>query len=512
MSLNYKADIVFRNVSFIHSGWANSIAVKGSKIYLVGTDAETRDVTGCDTKIVDCQDMVMIPGFHDAHLHILRLSANLTKLYCGPERAPTITDIKELLELEARKTPQGGWVKGWGYDHELLLEKRHPNRVDLDQAVPNHPVRLDHVSGHATVMNTMAMNKLGFSEYSIDPPKGVIDREEGSGFPSGLFLEMGEYIGKSMIPYRDQLELQEGIILANQWLISRGITAIQDAGIGNDLERWNLFKRLKTSGLLDPQVTMMVGYDYCDEFSCPPIATNHHKMGLYVGPAKIMLSLTTGSLVPDQKSLTDTIIRLQSKGWQVAVHAVEQEAIECAATAICVARKIKPGARHRIEHCSEGDPTVIPLVDKSGAIVVTNPGFVWHFGDRYRSTLGSNIVSNIYPTGSLENWKIPWAIGSDAPMIMPDPILDIYTCATRVSKSGNPVGKEQAIPISQGIKAYTYGAAYSCFQEGQLGSIERGKFADLVLLSRDPIGLGYYSPTDVNVEMTVIRGRVVYEN
>jgi hypothetical protein len=177
-----------------------------------------------------------------------------------------------------------------------------------------------------------------------------------------------------------------------------------------------------------------------------------------------------------------------------------------------LASKIKSGARHRIEHCSEGDPTVLSLVDKSGAIVVTNPGFVWHFGDRYRRTLDSNIVSNIYPTGSLENWKIPWAIGSDAPMIMPDPILDIYTCATRVSKSGNPVGKEQAIPISQGIKAYTYGAAYSCFQEGQLGSIERGKFADLVLLSRDPIGLGYYSPTDVNVEMTVIRGRVVYEN
>ena len=512
MSLNYKADIVFRNVSFIHSGRANSIAVKDSKIYLVGTDAQTRDVTGSDTKTVDCQDMVMIPGFHDAHLHILRLSANLTKLYCGPERACTITRIKELLELEARKIPQGGWVKAWGYDHELLLEKRHPNRGDLDRAVPNHPVRLDHVSGHATVMNTMAMRKLGFSEYSVDPPKGVIDREEESGFPSGLFLDMGEYIGKSMIPYRDQSELQEGIILANQLLISRGITAVQDAGIGNDLERWNLFKRLKTLGLLDPQVTMMVGYDYCEEFRHTPIATNPLRTGLYVGPAKIMLSLTTGSLVPGQKSLTDTIVSLQSNGWQVAVHAVEQEAIECAAKAICSASKIKSGARHRIEHCSEGDPTVISLVDKSGAIVVTNPGFVWHFGDKYRKTLGSNLVSNIYPTGSLENRGIPWAIGSDGPMIMPDPILDIYTCVTRFSKSGNPVGKEQTISGSQGLKAYTYGAAYSCFQERELGSLERGKFADLVLLSRDPTGLGYYSPADINVKMTVIRGKVVYEN
>ena len=512
MSLNYKADIVFRNVSFIHSGRANSIAVKDSKIYLVGTDAQTRGVTGSDTKTVDCQDMVMIPGFHDAHLHILRLSANLTKLYCGPERACTITRIKELLELEARKIPEGGWVKAWGYDHELLLEKRHPNRGDLDRAVPNHPVRLDHVSGHATVMNTMAMRKLGFSEYSVDPPKGVIDREEESGFPSGLFLDMGEYIGKSMIPYRDQSELQEGIILANQLLISKGITAVQDAGIGNDLERWNLFKRLKTLGLLDPQVTMMVGYDYCEEFRHTPIATNPLRTGLYVGPAKIMLSLTTGSLVPGQKSLTDTIVSLQSNGWQVAIHAVEQEAIECAAKAICSASKIKSGARHRIEHCSEGDPTVISLVDKSGAIVVTNPGFVWHFGDKYRKTLGSNIVSNIYPTGSLENRGIPWAIGSDGPMIMPDPILDIYTCVTRFSKSGNPVGKEQTISGSQGLKAYTYGAAYSCFQERELGSLERGKFADLVLLSRDPTGLGYYLPADINVKMTVIRGKVVYEN
>jgi hypothetical protein len=512
MRLDYKADIVFRNVCFIRSGIANSVAVKDNKIFLIGTDSETRSVTGYDTKSVDCQGMVMIPGFHDAHIHFLRLSANLTKLYCGPEKAPTITRIKELLESEARKIPHGDWVKGWGYDHELLLEKRHPNRLDLDQAVPNHPVRLDNVSGHATVMNTMAMSKLGFSEYTVDPPNGVIDREKESGLPSGLFLDMGEYIGKSLIPYRDQPELEEGIIHANQLLISKGITSIQDAGIGNDLERWSLFKRLKTLELLDPQVTMMVGYEHCKEFREAKVAMNRASMGLYVGPAKIMLSLTTGNLVPSQKNLTDTIINLQSEGWQVAVHAVEQESIECAATAICSASKIKLGARHRIEHCSEGDPKVLSLVNESGALVVTNPGFVHHFGDRYLKMLDSDMVSNIYPSGGLENLDIPWAIGSDAPMITPDPILDIYTCVTRLSKNGSPVGKEQTISGLQGLKAYTYGAAYSCFREREVGSLERGKFADLVLLNRDPTRLGDYLPADVNVKMTIIRGEVVYAN
>ena len=512
MILHKKADIVFRNLRFAHSVRANSIAVKDDKILLVGTDTETRDVTGSHTKSVDCQNMIMVPGFHDAHLHIMRLSTNLTRLYCGPERVQGIIQIKEMLKSESRKIPQGCWIKGWGYDHELLLEKRHPNREDLDQAVPNHPVRLDHVSGHATVMNTLAMKKLGFSEYTIDPPKGVIDREGESGFPSGLFLDMGEYIGKSMVSYRDQSELEAGIVLANQLLISRGITAVQDAGIANNVERWNFLKRQKELGFLDPQITMMVGYEYCEEFRHIPIVDKLDSMGLYIGPAKIMLSLTTGNLIPSQKELIDAIVRLQSNGWQVAVHAVEQEAIECAAKAIWSAGKIKYGARHRIEHCSEGDSKSLSLVNESGAIVVTNPGFVYHFGDRYHKKLDSNLVSNIYPTRSLEDWKIPWAIGSDAPIIMPDPILDIYTCVTRLSKHGDPVGAQQTISVSQALKAYTYGAAYSCFQEGNLGSLEKGKFADFVLLSNDPTGLGDYSPSDVNVKMTVIRGKVVYEN
>ena len=95
---------------------------------------------------------------------------------------------------------------------------------------------------------------------------------------------------------------------------------------------------------------------------------------------------------------------------------------------------------------------------------------------------------------------------------MPDPILDIYTCVTRLSKHGDPVGAQQTISVSQALKAYTYGAAYSCFHEGNLGSLEKGKFADFVLLSNDPTGLGDYSPSDVNVKMTVIRGKVVYED
>ena len=129
MILDKKADIVFRNVRFANSVRINSIAIKNGKIILVGTDKEIRDVTGYHTKSVDCQNMVMVPGFHDAHLHILRLSANLTRLYCGPERVQSIIGIKKMLEAESRKTPQDRWIKGWGYDHKLLLEKRNGLRV-----------------------------------------------------------------------------------------------------------------------------------------------------------------------------------------------------------------------------------------------------------------------------------------------------------------------------------------------------------------------------------------------
>ena len=152
----------------------------------------------------------------------------------------------------------------YGYDEGLLKEGRHPNAADLDRAAPEHPVRLEHRSGHATVLNSAAMKLLGIGRNFKGPPQGHVARD-ASGRPTGVFLEMNREIGRLMRPFRAEGEFDGGVSKANALLLSKGVTSIQDAGAGNGCEQWRTFKRLKDAGALTPRVTMMVGLAHADD-------------------------------------------------------------------------------------------------------------------------------------------------------------------------------------------------------------------------------------------------------
>ncbi len=491
---------------------ATAVAIKDGRITAVGSEKDLAYLAGAKTLRLDCHGMTLIPGFHDAHCHLFSLASRLQQLDCGLDIASSITDLVRLISHKARQTPPGRWVRASGYDEHLLKEARHPTAADLDRAAPDHPVRLDHRTGHATVLNTAAMNLLGIGPNFQGPAHSVVLRDD-SGSPSGVFFEMTPEISRMMRPFRNKDEFQDSVLDANNLLLSKGITAIQDAGHNNGIEQWRTFRRLKQEGTLTPRVTMMIGLPHADDEELRNADCMVGNEGLRFGAVKVMLTSTAGVLHPELKELSEITLHHHRKGRQLAFHAIEAESVVAASHAIAAASRANQLAdhRHRIEHCAEGPAEILRMVKGSGAMVVTQPGFVYHHGAKYLDHVDPGLVPQLYPLASLDDAGINWAAGSDAPVTLPDPLLHVQAAVTRHTSDGRSIGPSQAVSANRALNAWTIDAARSCFLEEQMGSIRPGKYADLVLLSNDPIQTPPEDIGNIEVQMTIIGGRVVWE-
>ena len=149
-------------------------------------------------RVIDCNGLTLMPGLVDSHCHLLALGSTLRGLDCGPQAASSIPALQQLVRSRADLTPPGGWIRGFGYDDNALAERRHPYRWDLDPVAGGHPVRLDHRSRHASVLNSRGLELLGITSETPDPVEGVIDRDPASGTPTGLLLEMGDFLRRRL--------------------------------------------------------------------------------------------------------------------------------------------------------------------------------------------------------------------------------------------------------------------------------------------------------------------------
>ena len=488
-------------------------AVKDGRILATGSAEAAPQFKGRCTKQIDCQGMTLMPGFNDAHCHLMALASSLTSVDCRPEVTGSISRIVEAIRPHARS--QQGWIRAFGYDEFHLAEKRHPTRWDLDRAAPFHPVRLDHRTGHASVLNSRALEMVNITKDTHDPTDGVIERDQDTGEPTGLLFEMGGYLRKCVGTRRDEESFLDGISKANGLLLSKGITSVQDASPGNDLHRWQTLLRLKEEGHVTPRVTMMVGQPHLPAF----LDQGHQgpKPGfgdedLRLGAVKLMLSLTTGTLQPGREELRETVLQIHRLGFQLAIHAVEEEAIDAAADALLSAQAALPraDARHRIEHCSECPPPVRKKLKASGAIVVTQPGFIYHNGEKYLALVDKRLLPHLYPVRSIGAAGIPVAAGSDAPVTRPDPLLGAYSAVTRQTRDGPTLCPSQAIPVREALKLHCINAAFAAFEEKNKGSVVPGKLADLVLLDADPSTVEPEGIKEIRAMMTVVDGEVVW--
>lgn len=486
---------------------ASVVAVREGRITHVGDRVALEQTRASRLVPLDCQGGTLLPGFQDAHMHLLGLASRLLAVDCSACRS--VDALVETIRRAAAATP-GRWLRAWGYHESLLQERRHPTRRELDAASPDRPVRLAHRSGHAHVLNSHALREVGITETSPDPPGGVIERDE-RGAPTGVLFEMDAWLDGRM-PSLTDAELNRGVRLASRLLVERGVTCFHDATPSNSMERWRLFQRLYAEGQLSPRCVFMPGLDDLPSFLDAGLGYGAGDGTLRVGPAKAVLTLTTGALHPPRDELLERVRHAHQAGFPVALHAVEAEAVAAAAEVLLKVQQERPRSdlRRRLEHASECPPEVLDLVRRSGAVVVTNPGFIYHSGDRYRSEAPQAMHPWLYRIGSLRRAGVPVAFGSDAPVELPDPLLETFAAATRRSSSGALLGPDEAVDVETALRMHTRGAAFAAGMEREVGVIAPGTRADLVLLDGDPRDVMPAALQERHVTMTLVDGKVAF--
>ena len=470
------------------------------------------DFKGTKTELIDCRGKTVVPGFVDAHCHPRGFAASMLSVDCRPPLVGSITEIKSLIRQWAEKTPKGRWIRGMNYNEYYLSEKRHLNRWDLDEAAPAHPVRLYHRSGHACVMNSLALKMVGVSRETPEPPGGIIERDLETGEPNGMLFGMNPFIEEA-VPILSEDELETAYRIADQEYLSNGITSLQHAYRVSGHERWQMYQELKEQEDIKVRISMMVGAESIGEFQERGLSMGSGNNWLRLGGAKIILQTVTGSMDPPREELDRLVYEAHKAGFQLAIHAVEEDTLEAAIIALerAISKIPRSGHRHRIEHCSVCPPYLMQRLKDVGAMVVTQPSFIYYNGERYLATVSEDDQKWLYPIGSLLRSGIEVAGSSDSPIVPPNPLIGIYAAVTRKAENGQVILPQEGISSLDALKMYTLDAAYSCFEEESKGSITAGKLADLAILSDDPTRISPEGIKEIQVLTTIIDGKVVWE-
>lgn len=544
-----KASLILHNARVLSPSLARPhtslVAVRDGLITWVGTEADLAMLRGPVTTVIDCQGGSVIPGFIDAHMHLFAYAASLLAVDCSPHAVASISDVLNALRLRASQLPPGTWVRGWGIEEYHLAEGRLPVRLELDAAVPGHPVKLVHRSGHACILNSAALRAMDISEKTPEPPGAMMERDIATGDLTGYLLEMEDELERRGSTSLTKGDLENGLTLAEQRLLSVGITTIHDATPSRALARWDLLQALKGSGGFRPRVHNMFGIEDLPALQERGLSFCSGDDSLRVGPAKIMLNETGSDVLPPLQELAGMVYEALSRGFQVAFHAVEEAAMDAAITAIGLATKrlARRGAhpadesanrppspafggegaegerrgmpptralRHRIEH---GGLCPYPLRQRMaglGMMLVTQPAFVREHGDRYSAKMPDK-TDALYPIASYRRDGVEVAFGSDCPVVPPDPFIGIAGASTRLTRTGAPFGpQERATPI-EALSMYTRAGAYASFDEWRKGRILPGFLADLVVLDRNPWTAPADSLEGIRALRTIIGGEVVWE-
>jgi predicted amidohydrolase YtcJ len=508
-----KADLVLRKAGAItldrRFPRARTIYIQNGLILKVSSADIDRSLTGPDTGIIDCEGKTVIPAFHDAHCHVVAYAEGLVNVDVSPASVQSFEDIINKISKVAAATPAGQWIRCAGYNEFYLKERRHPLRYDLDRATLAHPVKLTHRSGHAHVLNTLALKLAGISNESEEPDGAMIERDLENGEPNGLLLGMGSYLSQRIPPFSGK-DLDRAIGQAGNKLLSLGITSVQDASPGNDPRRWQQFADWKKRELFKLRTTLMFGAAETRQIKDLRGINGE----LSAGAVKLVLDEVRGKLNPSQSEINRMLLDIHKRGLQAAIHAVEENTVKAAIKALDYALNRFPRRdhRHRLEHCSVCSPAAASRLATLGAMVVTNPAFIYYSGERYLSDVPQGQFRRLYAINTMLGAGLRVAAGSDVPVAGPDPLKAIYAAVTRRAETGQPVLPGQSISVMDALRLFTSGAAYSCFREKQLGAISRGKYADLAVLNADPLRVKAEDLKDIKVEMTLLNGKVVYDD
>ena len=471
----------------------------------------------------------VIPGLIDAHMHVMALG--LAQLVVDLSDTRSLAEAQAKIRAFTEANPERPWIVGRGWNQELWGLGRFPTATELDAAVSDRPVWLQRVDGHAGWANTRALQSAGVTASTADPAGGRIERISGSRDPAGVLVDAAMALVDEKVPPPRASDRDLALHEAQELLVARGVTAAAD--MGTSLEDWMTFRRAGDAGRL--RIRIMAYASNVEAMSL--IGGSGPTPWLYddrlrMGGIKLYLDGALGSRGallkrpyaddPDNRGLAllngtqlrNLMSRAAMEDYQVAIHAIGDAANAEALSAIEeLSADFTGDRRWRIEHAQVIDPADIARFGRHGVIASMQP--VHQTSDRLmaEARLGPGRLAGAYAWRSVRATGAPLAFGSDAPVEAPDPFAGLAAAISGEDAERQPPGgwhPEETVSIEQALAAYTAGAAYAGFAEGQFGRLAVGEQADFVVLDADPLEADASELRGIRVLETWIGGRRVY--
>lgn len=521
--------------------WASMVAIEQGRIVYVG-DEDPAWLSSAD-RIVDLAGQMVLPGFHDAHAHLA--SGGTAYAGCPLFDQDSAEAVLSLIRACVEQQPEAAFIRGDGWSIDLFPSGEPPSRQRLDAIDDTRPLMFDDQDGHTLWLNSRALEAYGITPETPDPPGGRIEREDDGRTPRGTLHEDSamDLVRHHWPPYSDAT-LERGLRWAQDHFHALGITGAQDAIVridGRDPYRsLPAYRSLHDKGELKLRMSLALmwasggGDDLLERFKA--LREVHHGDRLQVNMIKFMvdgvvethtaLLLEPYSDRPDTRGLAliprdeliTTIVAADAAGFQAHIHAIGDAATRNALDAFEAAQAAngRRDARHHINHLEFIHDDDVPRFAQLGIGASFEP--LWAMEDTYithltRPRVGPDRIQTTYRIRDVMDSGAVVAFSSDWTVSSANPLLGIETAITRVdalTDQGEPFLPEQAVTLAEALKAYTLDAAYLGGFESVSGSIETGKYADLVVLDRDLFALPAHEISGASVVATLFEGEVVY--
>jgi len=498
-----------------------TVVVRDGRVLAVGDASLAGAYTAPTT--VELDGRLVVPGFNDTHTHI----RGRARRHIDLEGVESIAEIQGLIRAKIAEIGAGEWITGYGWSEDELAEGRRPLRPDLDEAAPNNPLLLTRAGGHSGVANSLALRLAGIDRNTPDPEGGVIERND-NGELNGVIRERQGMVGR-LVPRAAPEELRETLIQMLRDQLALGITSLIQAGVMPEgFARWQSI--YDDFGEELPRATVQIRWAGAERLADFGRMTGDGDDRLRVGAIKVLVdggftgpaAYTIepyrgrgdyrGMLNVPEDELRSLIMEANALGWQLGFHAIGDAAIQLTVDAFVDALEANPREDHRhyLTHFTVPPPVeTLELMAEYGIAIAQQPNFTYTVEGRYVENLDGDRLAHNNPLRTPMEQGIFMALGSD---ILPiGPMVGLYAAVTRKGMSGEVYGPEEALTMEEAIRGYTRNGAWLTFEEGAKGTLEPGMLADMVVLSEDLLTIDPDRILDVEVDMTIVGGRILYE-
>ena len=513
---------------------AEAIAVRGDRIVRVGGNRDLLALGGPSTRVIDARGGTIVPGLHDAHAHFTGLGAGMQRM--DLRGTTSYEQVVSAVRQRAAAARPGEWIVGRGWDQNDWPDKQWPTHDLLSAASPDNPVFLTRVDGHAGLVNRRAMDLAGLGTATADPPGGRLIRGSGNQ-PSGVLIDNAQGLVSSKIPPVTAAQLEEQILLADRETRRLGLTMVHDAGTdGRTIEA---YKRLIDAGRLKtrlyvmlrgPLPTLQQAFD-----NGPIVDYGNHRLavraikivadGALGSRGAAMLEPysdepgTTGLLTTPPEEIYAQTLAASKAGFQTAIHAIGDRANRLVMDVFERVQREVPGARAlrmRNEHAQILDRAEIPRFASLNVIASVQPTHATSDMPWAPTRIGfERTEEGAYVWRKLIASGATLASGSDFPVELPNPMLGFYAAITRQDPSGRPTTgwmPAERMSRDEALASFTRNAAFAAHAETLIGSLESGKLADFVVLSKDIMRVAAPEILTTTVRMTIVGGEIVYNS